>query len=891
MFTNAEGGVISSDSRAFNIDGTGLTLDNAGEILGTGDQRNGTVYSDGTATEFAVTNSGTIDAGEGNNGSGFAAEIGADGNTFSLDNSGDIIGRGAVGDTDGLRVGNGGDIGTATVDITNSGTISSEGAAGTTAGLRFVNGISFDGTIENSGTISGVQNGVYFGNAVDGEGADHSNGVFTNAEGGVISSDSRAFNIDGTGLTLNNAGEILGTGDQRNGTIYADGTATGFTVNNLAGGLVDGGAGNESSAISIQVGTADGDIQAASINNQGILQGRGTGVSAGIRLFNGAATGDVTFDGDITNSGDIFAEDSAGILIQSGVNLDGVITNTGNISATGGTAVDFSENGLGVSLDQNGGAITGDILLGAGDDVVTVTGGSIDGDIIGQGSGVVNIDLGAGSAFISNNVLNVEDYNILSGTVNQVGDFSTFGATTTVASGATLAFDSVVNGSGAFVSNGTLDFGPEGRLIQDGDVTLNDGSIVEFVLETPIAIGDQVELIDATTITDNGVTIIDNSVLLNLEASVDVANGDLIVETVAADAADIIDEFDGNTGAIAVAVSSALAAGDPSVIGNASQLNIAGVEDFDLLAPSVSGAATLGAYQLNDANLKLVRNQYASGNARPTELKHGLWIHGLDGSSEQDDQNGIAGFDSDFDGFGVGYSAQINDVRIGLSYNVSDAEISNNQIGIIDTDIDSDQIVLFTDYQAGDWFFGGALSYADLEYDFNRASSLEGLSPVSASTNGSLLEGSFNLGYNLKGALAGFTPIASISYSTLEIDSFNESGGLSLNNVSYDDVDRLRSELGVLFNGYSKAGNWTISPSVKLSWKHDFEDDETAFSADVGGVTFNQIGNELESDVINAGVGVSFKNDTGWNVRLDYQGEFASDEDSQFGSASLEYRF
>jgi len=230
-------------------------------------------------------------------------------------------------------------------------------------------------------------------------------------------------------------------------------------------------------------------------------------------------------------------------------------------------------------------------------------------------------------------------------------------------------------------------------------------------------------------------------------------------------------------------------------------------------------------------------------------------------------------------------------LRIGLAYNTSDAEISNNQIGNIDTDIDSDQIVLFGDYHTGEWFFGGALSYSDLEYDFSRVSSLEGLTAVTASTNGSLLDASFNLGYNLKGALAGFTPIASISYSTLEIDSFNELGGVSLNNVSYDDVDRFRSELGVLFNGNAKAGDWTISPSFKLSWKHDFEDDATAFSADVGGVTFNQIGNELESDVINAGVGVSFKNDSGWNVRLDYQGEFASDEDSQFGSASLEYRF
>ena len=177
------------------------------------------MYSDGTAQNFRVDNSGIIDAGV--QGSGLAAEIGADGNTFTFDNSGTIQGRGTVDAADGFRVGNAGNIGTATVNITNSGTINSESTTGTTAGLRFVNGIDFAGTIDNSGTISGAQNGVYFGNPVDGAGADHSNGVFNNLEGGTISSDSRAFNIDGEGLTLNNAGTIIGTGDQRNGTVYS----------------------------------------------------------------------------------------------------------------------------------------------------------------------------------------------------------------------------------------------------------------------------------------------------------------------------------------------------------------------------------------------------------------------------------------------------------------------------------------------------------------------------------------------------------------------------------------------------------------------------------------------------------------------------------------------
>ena len=891
-------GLISSDSRALNIDGSGLTINNSGTILATGNQRNGTAYADGTATDFTVINSGTIDAGEGLDGSGFAAEIGADGNAFTFDNSGDIIGRGTVDAADGFRVGNPGNIGTATVAITNSGNITSESTTGTTAGLRFVNGISFDGTIDNSGTISGAQNGVYFGNPVDGEGADHSNGVLNNLEGGVISSDSRALNIDGVGLTVNNAGTILGTGNQRNGTVYADGTANDFTFNNQATGLVDGGVGNDSSAVSIQVGSADGDVQAASITNAGTLQGRGDGVSAGIRLFTNTAG--ATFSGNIDNSGSIFAEGSAGILIESGITLDGAINNSGDISALSGIAVDFSETNTGINFNQLDGDVSGDILLGSGSDVINISGGSVSGSIIGQSNGTVNVDLGDGNTFTSNGVTDVLDYNILSGTVNQVGDFSTSSATTTVSSGATLAFDSVINGAGALVSDGTLSFGSDGRLVQDGDVTLNSGSVVEFLFGETLELGEEVTLIDANAITDNGVSVIDDSVLLDLVAVVDEGgNGDLVLQTVEADLEDVlvIDVIDENELGFLSSLQQAIAIGDSAVAGNEAVLLNANADELEGVSPSASGAATLGAYQLADANLKLVRNQYASGNAiaTPDELRNGLWLQGLSGSSSQDNQDGVVGFDSDFDGFALGYTAQINEnIRAGLAYTASDAEISDNDSFGVDTDIDSDQITFYGDYQLEKWFFGGSVSLADLDYDLSRASTLEGLDAVSATTDGQLLDVTLNAGYKLIDGAWGLTPIASISYSSLDIDSFDEEGGVNLTDVEYDDIDRLRSELGLLFAGTSNLGGWALSPSLKLSWKHDFNDDETFVSANIGDsgqFNFTQPGVELESDVFNVGAGVSLSNDSGLTFRLDYQGEFASDEDSQFGSASVEYRF
>ncbi|MEM1134029.1 MAG: autotransporter domain-containing protein [Pseudomonadota bacterium] len=379
VFNNLATGVISSDSRAFNIDGTGLTLNNAGSIIGTGDQRNGTVYADSTAQDFTVDNSGLIDAGEGNQGSGFGAEISAEGNSFTLTNSGTIQGRGnaGAGDSlagDGIRIGNVGNVGTATVAITNSGTVASEGANGTVAGVRFVNGISFAGTFDNSGTISGVQNGVYFGNPVAGEGADHSNGVFNNLEGGVISSDSRAFNIDGIGLTLNNSGSIIGTGNQRNGTVYADSTAQDFSINN--DGVIDAGEGNEGAGFSVELASVEDGGTNFDIVNSGTIQGRGNaGAGAatagdGLRFertrVNGMLDGSTNglFTGTITNSGLIDSEGAngtvAGIRFVNGVSFNGTIENSGTISGV--------QNGLyfGNATPAGGGDFTGAVVNNSG---------------------------------------------------------------------------------------------------------------------------------------------------------------------------------------------------------------------------------------------------------------------------------------------------------------------------------------------------------------------------------------------------------------------------------------------------------------------------------------------------------------------------------------------
>ncbi len=410
-------GTISSDSRAVNIGGDGIRVTNNGDIIGTGDQRNGTVYSDGTADNFSIFNGrrATIDAGEGNNGAGVALQTGdvpGDVVNASLSNFGDIVGRGQaaanVGQAgDGVRIFAGADDVTFQGNIFNAGSITSESLQGPTAGLRVANGVNFDGTITNSrsGLIDGANNGLYFGTG------DHDANV---RNLGTIQSDSRAVNIDGSGVNLNNFGNIFGTGDQRNGTVYADSTADDYNILNARRGVIDAGEGNNGSGVSLQTGDVDGDEVSANVSNSGTIRGRGDAVEGnqvgdGVRIF--STVEDATFDGNIVNRGNIIAsEDSdaaVGISIEDGVSFDGRIVNSGSIEANE-TAIDATEAGGRVVI-QNVGRIDGDVNLSDGNDVFSGVRGRVNGTIDG-GAGDDNISSGVADDVLvgglGNDVLN-----------------------------------------------------------------------------------------------------------------------------------------------------------------------------------------------------------------------------------------------------------------------------------------------------------------------------------------------------------------------------------------------------------------------------------------------------------------------------------------------------
>ena len=437
---NGRRATISSDSRAVDItDGDNITATNSGTILGTGNQRNGTFYVDGTVDNLNLNNErrAIIDAGEGNLGDGVSIQVGAEGDlineNINITNSGTIAGRGqaefapgegrlAANGSSGVRYFNGADAEvTVTGTLNNAGTISSEVSVGFLGGVVVEDSVSYQGQIRNSGSISGPQNGLYIGDAP------HQLEIF-NERRGSITSGSRAVNLDGDNVTFNNEGSVIGTGDQRNGTLYVDGTGDNIAINNQRRGIIDAGEGNNGSGVSIQVGGGDDTETSVDLVNEGTIQGRGSeNVPAGVRLFVGSGLDASTFTGNITNErrGVIASEQDAGILIEDNITFNGQISNEGTIRGGNGLAIDASGafGDISVTNDLRG-RIEGAVVLGEGNDTLlnnsrdglNITGGG-GNDVLtgGSGTNIYSFDLGSGQDTITDfqsgqDVLNLGAY-------------------------------------------------------------------------------------------------------------------------------------------------------------------------------------------------------------------------------------------------------------------------------------------------------------------------------------------------------------------------------------------------------------------------------------------------------------------------------------------------
>ena|GEM_PF-1568953 len=525
--SNMSGGTIVANDAAISNRGTIGTLTNAGVVQGT--TAGVRVRSGGTVTLLTNTSGGTI-AATGTRASG----IDNAGSIATLSNSGLIRAPGAG--SFGIWVETSGSVGTlannaggtitadytgVSVDgsigtMTNSGLIQTTGTSGVgiyiaTSGTRVGSIVNLSGgtisgntalylyggavgTLTNTGLIQGATTGVEL---LTNTGI----GTLTNNAGGTIiatGGHAAAIGNGGTIGTLSNSGLIQANGTYGTG-IGVGGTGTIGLVTNMSSGTIAAN-GADGAAISVgefsagRVGTLSnsGLIQATGTRGLGILVGTTGSVgslsitSGGTIVANDAAISNRGTIGTLTNSG-VIQGSSVGVRVAATGQVS-VLTNNASGLIQGGPA-----NGTGTAIDNaassnpmtiaNAGTIIGAIKQGTGADVLSVTGGSITGNIVGQtgSGGQVNFNLGAGGSFVTGgSITNVPTVNVNSGmlTVAALSGNAISGASLfKIASGATATLNgnvgaTLTNNSGS-VNLGTNSISLTGNFTQASTGQLN----------------------------------------------------------------------------------------------------------------------------------------------------------------------------------------------------------------------------------------------------------------------------------------------------------------------------------------------------------------------------------------------------------------------------------
>ncbi|TDU71312.1 outer membrane autotransporter protein [Prosthecobacter fusiformis] len=244
------------------------------------------------------------------------------------------------------------------------------------------------------------------------------------------------------------------------------------------------------------------------------------------------------------------------------------------------------------------------------------------------------------------------------------------------------------------------------------------------------------------------------------------------------------------------------------------------------------------------------------------ETPEGRWnifVEGLGGNANVGSTSNAEGFDFTMYGAMMGADYLVNEtLALGIMGGYAQSEASLINGGSIETD--SFRAALYGTFFKGGFYLDGLVGLAYNSYDTDR---LALLGRATGDTDGLEFTSMLNAGYDFRAGNLTFGPVASVAYTRVGIDGFNESG--SLTPLSYRDQEQesLRTNLGAKISYVIPAGRVRITPQARVTWQHEFMDAtqsiDSSFASGPGPV-FTVDGPEMgrDSALVTAGVTVQF---------------------------------
>ena len=231
-----------------------------------------------------------------------------------------------------------------------------------------------------------------------------------------------------------------------------------------------------------------------------------------------------------------------------------------------------------------------------------------------------------------------------------------------------------------------------------------------------------------------------------------------------------------------------------------------------------------------DGGKSVVRSQM------PTRDQWGFFVTETGEFTSLGDTANANGFNLRSAGTTIGVDRRLGEhfvLGLTLGYSHTDIDLSNE--GRLTAD--GAKVALYAMYYNGGFWTEGLIGGGINSYD-TRRSALNGT--AYGSTNGTQFDAYYGLGYDVKLGRFTVTPMASMLFTSVGIDGFDERGSLLPLHIESQSENSLRSRAGVRVAYTAKVGSARVTPSLSAQWQHEFLDNEllldSRFANGAGGV-------------------------------------------------------
>lgn len=738
------------------------------------------------------------------------------------------------------------------------------------------------GMLNNAGSI--VATGADFSDGFDGTGVYMQGGVLNNS-GNITANNAGVLSLGA--VQVNNSGLIFG---QNRPSILALG---GAVITNQAGGEIRGGSGlaaifsvvgptNLSNAGLISGNVVLGPAQANTVTlftgsnitgslivgpnpgSQLILDGTGTSNfsgSVGSLFFAGGTltkqgTGTWVLDQAMPYAGDTIVNN--GRLVIDGSVLGNVQVNAGILGGNGTIGGNLANNGGTVNVGNSPG------ILNVGGNFVQGPNGTFIVEVAGNVPGLYD-QLNAGGTVTMNGALVLQ---ILPGYVPQIGDTYNFLTAGLGGIGQFSSFTTSLNGS----LQANLTYGADG---------LPQIVIIQGLFNTPGFARTPNQRSVAANL-DTFSTSGQSAPLFNYLNS--------LPGTSLADAYDQIspDEYGSMS--------------RPILSYNATQQSNLQRRFADLRAGSTgfsaNGFTLLGfdrSLLLAGGGDAMARQILGDPNKSPMRVaKDNKWGFFVNGAGQFGDMK--------TDGNGTGYEFTTGGINLGMDYRLSESVVVGGSLGYANSSTDTGgsggsiqannaKALLYASWFNKGFYANGAVGGGGTSYDTKR--NVLG-SQVSGDTSGGDFTTFLGTGYDFKAGALTIGPAVSLEYSYVNVSGFTERGGLAPLQIQDQNLDSLRSRMGMLASYLFEAGDVRIIPTLNAAWQHEFLDSAgnvaARFANGAGGV-FGVQSAEAERDSAILGLGVNVEWSPTLSTYLAYDAEAAERFLAQSISGGVRVKF